>query len=215
MAMLKKLVFLPIVQSLVLLATTINPDSACACSCASQTVEEAINSSDAIFEGRVVEVQKDADSDSVSTRSNTVRLRVVRSWKGVGEEKLTVRTATNDAGCGYPFRANQSYLVYANSSRAGLRVGLCGRTKPIEQAKEDLDVLGMGEVPVSAQLPQDEKRVLQPPNPPAEQAGCASCDLIASEDADKGTLVFWLTILVFYLVRNRSRQRRCIRTDFT
>ncbi len=212
--MLKKLVFLPIVHSFVLLAITLDPNSAYACSCASQTVEEAVASSDAVFEGRVVEIRKGADSGSVSTRTNTVRLRVVRSWKGVGEEALTVRTATNGASCGYPFRANQSYLVYANSSPAGLRVGLCSRTKPIDQAKEDLELLGMGEVPVSTRLPQDEKRVLQPPKTTAERAGCASCSLIASAGASKGALVLWLTLLFFYFVHKRSERRRGFQTNF-
>jgi hypothetical protein len=210
MAMLKKLVFLPIGQGFVLLAVTLNPESAYACSCASQTVEEAVSSSDAVFEGRVVEVRKGADSSSVSTRMNTVRLLVVRSWKGVAKEAVTVRTATNEAGCGYPFRANQSYLVYANSSQAGLQTGLCSRTRPIDEAEEDLDALGMGEVPVSARLTQDEKQVLQSPKPPAERAGCASCDVIASEDAGRGALVFWLTLLLVCLVHRRSERRGAV-----
>jgi len=211
--MLKKLVLLPIVQSILVLSVILTPNSVNACSCVSQTVEEAVSSSDAIFEGRVLEVGTSANEDSESALINMVRMRVVRSWKGVTEEQLILRTANNEAGCGYPFRVNQSYLVYANSSRAGLRAGLCSRTKPIDNAEHDLDVLGMGEVPVSARLTPDEKRIVQTPKPPPSRAGCASCEVIAAQDAGTETLGLWLTLLVFCLAHKRSENRRGFKAD--
>jgi hypothetical protein len=183
-------------------------DSARACTCAEQTIEEAVKNSAAIFEGRVIEIKVGADENGVSTRTNQIRFRIVRSWKGVQQEEIIVRTMNNEAACGYGFRANQSYLVFADGNSSGLLAGLCSRTKPIEKADEEIRVLGMGEVPVSPQLTEQEKRVLIPSaRRPAERAGCASCGVLSSRGTNMGTLGV-IAFLFVYCYWRRCEKRR-------
>lgn len=64
--------------------------------------------------------------------------------------KVTVWTRSLGTGdCGYPFKEDQEYLVYTERHDVNnlLEVDLCNGTKPIENAKEDLQVLGTGTNP--------------------------------------------------------------------
>ncbi|MBN1655308.1 MAG: hypothetical protein JXA30_16195 [Deltaproteobacteria bacterium] len=196
--------FISICCGFVLTAAFLTPDQAYACTCDDQTLEEAIKESDAIFEGLVVRIQTKEKSDPASTSEDIVRFRVVRSWKGVREEQLVLRAARSETGCGCEFRDHQGYLVYAISDGSGLRVEPCSRTKSIEQADEDLNVLGIGEVPVSPKLTREEKQVVKTPQPPSEQAGCASCMVTKDHARYQGAFIVFLILIFAYRIQRRS-----------
>jgi len=111
-----------------------------ACSCMKLSPSEGLSSSEAVFSGEVIDIQH---NDATRFGGLEVTLRVKQVWKGAVDREIKVHTAGSGAACGYSFAKGQTYLVYAVSDEADpLRVSLCSRTSPIEDAKEDLKFLG-------------------------------------------------------------------------
>lgn len=106
-----------------------------------QSAEEAIAATPAIFEATVTAI---ADNTTTEFGGRDVSMNVTRAWKGIEEPSVTVITASNSAACGFPFSVGTTYLVYAyRAEKTGqLRVSLCSHTKPADQAKADLALLG-------------------------------------------------------------------------
>jgi hypothetical protein len=113
---------------------------ASACSCMKLTPQEGFTSSTAVFTGEVTDIRK---NESTPFGGREVTLRVKKLWKGDPRKTIEVHTAGSSAACGYPFKIGETYLVYAVSDEADpMRVSLCSRTAPVDQAKEDLSYLG-------------------------------------------------------------------------
>jgi hypothetical protein len=150
------------------------PARAHACSCMMQAQPDAYEQSVAVFEGHVLEVKAPPSPDAPGQTS--VRMQVVRAWKGIESEEVTITTAANSAACGYAFAVDESYLVYADALDGELQVSLCSRTQPIAAAGEDLKALGLGATPVNpkAQAPEVVAQEPRPTEPPA-RGGCAGC----------------------------------------
>jgi hypothetical protein len=164
------------------LGVVLVPQPALACDCAElPPPDAAMSEADAVFAGEVTETRIVGDE---LTGDLIARIAVSDVWKGDVTETVEVRTATDTAMCGYPFQPNKSYLVYANGGAERLRVSLCSRTRPIEQAEEDLAALGMGYVPADP-VKADEPGELTTKSPAREPAtqpkrprgGCASCSV--------------------------------------
>src|SRR5436190_7000304 len=134
-------------------------ERAFACSCVDRTPAEAYAQAVSVFEGHVLEIAEPPPGAEGAAAVIKVRLAVVRSWKGMEQEQVEVTTANNSARCGFAFAADQNYLVYAASAASGLSVSLCSRTRPIDQAGEDLAVIGMGATPVDPKAPESERAV--------------------------------------------------------
>lgn len=126
------------------------PDCASACSCGGskeEIVEWALSHPGAVFSGKVIDIER----GSFSFRVNEV-------WKGQRRETLQVSTPNSGAACVYPFENGQEYLVFAywgnqgTPPRPGLKVDLCGSTKPLSLAGAELALLGDGETPEAAAL---------------------------------------------------------------
>lgn len=62
---------------------------------------------------------------------------------GSEAEELDVWTSSSTASCGYEFKEGARYLVYATRDAGGvlLNVSLCSRTRPLEDAADDLELL--------------------------------------------------------------------------
>lgn len=128
-----------VVLSLLFVALGYAP-RALACSCMKLTPSEGFTSSTAVFTGEVTDIGK---NESTRFGGREVTLRVKKLWKGDPKEIIEVHTAGSSAACGYPFKVGETYLVYAVSDEADpMRVSLCSRTAPVDQAKEDLSFLG-------------------------------------------------------------------------
>ena len=107
--------------------------------------EEALEQADMVFVGTVEAFGEDdtqdhvGEEDLVSARQRTATVRITASWKGVEQERLSLRVSPR---CGFPFEVGREYLIYA---RRGAfeepQVSLCSRTTLLAQADDELDVL--------------------------------------------------------------------------
>jgi hypothetical protein len=122
------------------------PDCASACSCMGVPIQRYISSSDAVFSGEVVDLQKGTSASRMFGPSDTVTLRVSEAWKGTDQGTLEVSTPSQGSACGYHFEEGQEYLVYAYGKQ-DLKVDACGGTTHLSKADEDLALLGNGEKP--------------------------------------------------------------------
>jgi hypothetical protein len=104
----------------------------------------ARNDATAVFSGKVVDV-----TESSNDHFNVlVRLKVKRWRKGVGADEVLIATGRGGGDCGYRFEVGESYLVYAfGSGEGGLGTNICQRTRKLEDAGEDIEVLGKGRAP--------------------------------------------------------------------
>jgi hypothetical protein len=188
--------------SLAALLSLLAPAHAQACSCLEQSAADALREAQAVFEGRVLAVTRDAERPELWV----VQLAAVRSWKGVASETVMLTTPQDSAGCGYPFVKDESYLVYAQAGSGGLHASLCSRTQPIAQAEADLAVLGMGVVPFSPRQPNlspADKVTLEP-----SKAGCAGCNVGARNETSAAAVAAALAVAGIVLVRARRARRR-------
>jgi len=122
------------------------PDCASACSCMGVPIQRYISSSDAVFSGKVVEIERPSPIKS-SADPETVTFRVIESWKGPGGGTLEVKTSVSGASCGYHFEEGQDYLVYAYGKGEPFETDICSGTTHLSKADEDLALLGNGEKP--------------------------------------------------------------------
>ncbi|HTU57528.1 MAG TPA: hypothetical protein VMF89_03825 [Polyangiales bacterium] len=171
-----------------------------ACSCVPQTVEQAKQDAVAIFEGRVTSIAPAPDSDPEMPQL-LVTFEVARSWQGLTDQtSVTLRTAESSASCGYGFRQEASYLVYATGSAARLEGQLCSRTQPVSDASEDLAALGAGVAPGKREPARDGAP------PTTKRAGCAST---SSASASTSALpFFWFGTSGLALFASRGRRKR-------
>jgi hypothetical protein len=123
------------------------PDCASACSCMGVSIQRYISSSDAVFSGEVVDLQKGTSASRMFGPSDTVTLRVSEVWKGTDQGTIEVSTPSQGSACGYPFEEGQEYLVYADGKGEPFDTSICSGTTQLSKADEDLTVLGNGEKP--------------------------------------------------------------------
>jgi MYXO-CTERM domain-containing protein len=148
----------------------------------------------AVFEGRVEKLSAREDGRISAT------LGVVRAWKGVDRERLALATpAASD--CGVRFERGQSYLLFAVAEKHGdgLATTRCTGTKPMSDAGDDLDLLGMGATPFE---PRELAAEPASPQPPA-RGGCASC---AAGGGDGRTALPWALLAAAWAWRSARRK---------
>ncbi len=169
-----------------------------ACSCLSIDVPTAFGRADAVFEGRVLEVERGEGP----TGSLRVTMEVVQQWKGIESERVIVETAADPGMCGVAFVPDTSWLVYAVREGGTMTTTLCSRTALVLDAEEDLAELGAGVVPVDI---DDDDEVEEPRERPA-RGGCASCAVAPREPAPLAPLSAALVLAL--AVARRCRARR-------
>lgn len=112
--------------------------AAYACSCIPPAPPaEALAEADVVAAVEVLDVDRTSEGDYPSLR---VRARVVQSFKGSDDGRITFYTATNSAACGFHFEEGRRYLVYASAYDGTLSTGICTRTAALADAEEDLEV---------------------------------------------------------------------------
>jgi hypothetical protein len=179
---------------------------ALACSCSVLTPADAYQQADAVFEGRVVEVRAPA-AEGGHGASRSVRLQVVRAWKGITDEQVEVATPVGSTACGYDFSTDQSYFVYAANRDGKLSVSLCSRTRKMAEAIDDLRVLGMGATPVDPRKDNQGPKQAEPRQTPA-RGGCASCAVMGmGRESPRNAALLALSALVGLTCRKRFRSR--------
>ncbi len=121
------------------------------CRCAPKLpVKEALAKADAVFAGTIVEARVLPDSYPMTDDSTgavdelEVMVEVTNWWKGAAAPQAKVRTIYECCLCGYPFEKDESYLIYVWEDREtpGLyRTSFCLRTKPLDEAQEEMNQL--------------------------------------------------------------------------
>ena len=124
------------------------PQCAYACSCMPVSIQRYISSSESVFSGEVVGVDK-------GSQISTVTLRASEVWKGPPRETLEVSTPSYGAACGYAFKEGEEYLVYAYAGKQGLEVDSCNGTRRLTEAQAHLEVLGAGKKPTGGEVLSD------------------------------------------------------------
>src|SRR5688572_4549078 len=110
-----------------LFALVLEPAPAAACTCMPpRPPAESFPDATAVFYGRVLGVQSVPPGSAIVNVE--VRFRVEESWKGPSGPVLVVRTGRDSAMCGYSFRPDTDYLVYAHGDADRLSTTLCSRT---------------------------------------------------------------------------------------
>jgi hypothetical protein len=110
-----------------------------------------MHSADAVFLGRVLAIEPVREQREPSggirflSHYRNIRLEVLAAWKGAESREMVVHTGMGGGDCGYTFREQGVYLVYAHmlSDSDTLVVGICSRTRPIDDADEDRTALGL------------------------------------------------------------------------
>ncbi|WP_409175551.1 hypothetical protein [Brevibacillus fortis] len=133
------------------------PFPASACSCARPPDPlTAKDQSAAVFTGKVLQVDERTDWlrwlpfwDKPERGGFDVIFEVQSTWKGVDQTQVQIVTSGLGGGCGIPFQPGQEYLVYASYWELNeLETNICTRTALKADAREDLQALGSGTVPV-------------------------------------------------------------------
>lgn len=143
----KIFLFLFIVGSLLVVSTAIVN----ACSCIQPAPpQESLEQSTAVFAGRVIDI--DATTGIVVSSADPVKVifEVSKIWKGPDYKTLILTTARDGASCGYSFKENEEYIVYAYGEEDKLSTGICSRTNLLTSAQEDLQELGAGNLPTDS-----------------------------------------------------------------
>ena len=127
-----------------ILAGSLIPDVALACSCAGEISPPcgSLVMTGPVFVGTVQSRREVPPGREHSGPEYLFEFLVVEPFSGVTARNVTVQTATDTAACGYPFEVGRTYLVYPwPDARGVLRASICSRTRPIEDATHDLDLL--------------------------------------------------------------------------
>src|SRR5919204_2850538 len=109
-----------------------------ACRCIPQpTPCEAFWADGAVFVGRVSAIEPNTKSGAPAWFGNRlIRFDVIEPFRGVTTPQVEVLTGSGGGDCGYPFKMNRTYLVYADQAKDApvLGTGICSRTRRIDQA---------------------------------------------------------------------------------
>ena len=184
------------------------PSAARACSCVRAPPPlVAAEKADVVFEGRAAA----PSSEGMRTRTT---FEVLRTFKGETGTYVDLLTMSSSAACGRRYVTDETYLVYASASAAGLADNLCSRTRRSSEALVDFEVLGGGvpptelredsETPVNVEAPRIEPAASTPP-PVQARRGCAAS--VAGLPHARGPSL----IAVLFLLGVASHKRRAYR----
>lgn len=113
----------------------------CSCAVTGAGVCQVYWNTPAVFSGRVVQIDRLPQDDTTGFMSVRVRFAVIDAYRSVTGETAEVLTGSGGGDCGYDFKVNESYLVYAWSGGGTLFTGICSPTKLLAQAGEDLSYI--------------------------------------------------------------------------
>jgi len=127
------------------------PSAAHACGCTSVSNNarlpcKSFEASQAVFSGKAVRIVIGPHEERIVT------FEVTQPFRGVTDKTVEVLTWQPEFDCSYVFSQGESYLVYAvtDPGTGKLSTNICTRTKPLSQAKEDLEFLTKKDDPAHA-----------------------------------------------------------------
>jgi len=123
---LRKIIFLSIFFMIVLSNVLF------ACECYERgSVESEFFKHDTVFIGKVIKIEQ-----SINTLE--VKFELIKSYKGVPDKSIVVSTSVSGKACGFPFKENEKYLIWASNYEGKLSTSICSGTKGLTEATEDL-----------------------------------------------------------------------------
>jgi Carboxypeptidase regulatory-like domain len=90
----------------------------------------------------VAEIRKLRDSGELDWGSMVYKFSVEQAYLGVAGSEVEIFTGRGSSDCGFTFQNGQRYLVYAHRYKDKLITSTCMRTKPFDEAAEDIAYLG-------------------------------------------------------------------------
>jgi hypothetical protein len=124
-----------------------------ACSCLEPTEksrDEALQNAPVIFYGKVIST--DNSSEEKPFNKTKVRFHVLRAWKGAETNEIVINTPSESSACGYSFRKDETYTVYA----FGNPPGTTSCSMMLVDEKRVREVFGEGQSFEELPLPQPE-----------------------------------------------------------
>src|SRR5204862_1834029 len=120
-------------------ALAARPAYACTCMQSGPACEEFWKV-DAVFVGRVLAIDATTADDerSVPQRKRLVHFEVIEPYRNAAPLQEDVLTGMGGGDCGYDFKVDETYIVYAYRSGGRLTTGICSRTETIGKASIDL-----------------------------------------------------------------------------
>ncbi len=118
------------------------PALACSCTISGPPCQATWQATD-VFAAEVLDVETETmerDGFTFPIRRR-VRLRVESSWHGEASGEVALVTGGGGGDCGYEFVEGRRYLVYAQRAGDRLTTNSCTRTRPLDDAQEDLTYL--------------------------------------------------------------------------
>ena len=142
---------LGLILSLSLLWFFTNVEQSSACSCIPPPASVALANSPSVFAGRViaVELSEAEDPHGPYGQIEVVGFAVSTVYKGPPFETMYIRSTGHNSNCDFHHwihyqRWGDELMIYA---RDDFSVFLCSRILPLDEAQEDLDLLGKGRKP--------------------------------------------------------------------
>ncbi|HSL21171.1 MAG TPA: hypothetical protein VK886_06515 [Vicinamibacterales bacterium] len=114
------------------------PSQACFCSASGPPCQHywAV---DVVFAGTVRAIETiDVEMAGGTFPQRLVHFNVAAAYRNAAPGPLDVVTGQGGGDCGYRFEVGKRYLVYAYKREGRLLASICSRTRPIENAQEDL-----------------------------------------------------------------------------
>ena len=134
------------IRAMALTLTLVVAEAALACSCitidAPPTRGELTMPRLRVLRATVVKVEAidptgDPAVDAWFVNGSRTTFRVTRSWNGPVRREVIVESGFAGGGCGYQFKPNVEYLVFAEKNKDGALVtSICSRTTPLKNAPE-------------------------------------------------------------------------------
>ena len=112
---------------------------AAACSCARYDIEESYNKYQHVFIGTVEKIENVKGTGGAWSGSNElahVTLKLNKVYKGTYDSVVKVTTMPGRGTCGFPFRLNVQYAVFAYGDNNELAVSSCSPTIHTEKRQE-------------------------------------------------------------------------------
>jgi hypothetical protein len=107
------------------------------CSCVETTLKEMLESSDAVFVGKVIRLE-DFGFDTIR-----VVLQPLRVVKGLSPKEIELVELSHCCFCGVGFDIGETYLVFASLYEGNLVTSTCNRSGKLRDVTEDLKALGL------------------------------------------------------------------------
>ncbi|HVF46195.1 MAG TPA: hypothetical protein VNA17_01375 [Pyrinomonadaceae bacterium] len=135
--------FLKISITFAFVTLVLMPFTISACSCIAPGPPcQAFWSTPVVFSGRVTEIKTtkiEHGDNAFSYGPRTVKFTVFNGHRGGVNGVTEVRTGAGGGDCGYDFKVDEDYLVYAYKGEDGqLSTGICTLTKSLAKAAEDI-----------------------------------------------------------------------------